>query len=407
MTASADPAADGPRGALQDLLVLDLTRILSGPFATMTLADLGADVIKIEQPSTGDDTRAWGPPFQGEEAAYFLSVNRNKRSMAVDLKSAEGREAVWKLAARADVLVENFRPGTAAGLGFGFDELSKANPGLVYASISGYGQTGPEARRAGYDAIAQARSGIMSVTGEADGPPVRVGVSSADLVAGMWATIGILAALHEKQRTGLGQGVDISLLDGSVAWLTYVASGYFASGNTPRRYGSAHPTIAPYQAFASSDAYVMVAVGNDGLWKRFTSAIEREDLLRDERFATNSARVENRNVLIPVIEDIMLTHTTEEWVHTLNTAGVPVGPIQTVGQAVQDPQVVARGMVVEMQHPTAGRVNTVGCPIRLTRTPASVRMPPPLLGQQTDEILAGLGYDAVDIAGLHASGAVE
>ncbi|MDQ6740057.1 MAG: CoA transferase, partial [Actinomycetota bacterium] len=201
--------------------------------------------------------------------------------------------------------------------------------------------------------------------------------------------------------------VDISLLDGSVAWLTYVASGYFACGNTPRRYGSAHPTIAPYQAFASSDAYVMVAVGNDGLWKRFTSAIEREDLLRDERFATNSARVENRNVLIPVIEDIMLTHTTEEWVHTLNTAGVPVGPIQTVGQAVQDPQVVARGMVVEMQHPTAGRVNTVGCPIRLTRTPASVRMPPPLLGQQTDEILAGLGYDAVDIAGLHASGAVE
>ena len=407
MRAPAAPTADEPQGALQDLLVLDLTRILSGPFATMTLADLGADVIKIEQPGTGDDTRAWGPPFQGGEAAYFLSVNRNKRSVAVDLKSPEGREAVLKLAARADVLVENFRPGTAAGLGFGFDDLSKVNPGLVYASVSGYGQTGPEAKRAGYDAIAQARSGIMSVTGEAGGPPVRVGVSSADLAAGMWATIGILAALHEKQRTGLGQWVDISLLDGSVAWLTYVASGYFASGETPRRYGSAHPTIAPYQAFASSDGHVMVAVGNDGLWKAFASAIERDDLLGEERFATNWARVENRDVLVPLIQDVMLTRTTADWVHRLNAAGVPAGPIQTVGQAVQDPQIIARGMVLEMQHPTAGKVNTVGCPIRLTRTPASLRMPPPLLGQQTDEILFGLGYDSADIAALHPKGAVE
>jgi crotonobetainyl-CoA:carnitine CoA-transferase CaiB-like acyl-CoA transferase len=242
-----------PTGALQDVVVLDLTRILSGPFATMTLADLGADVVKVEQVGTGDDTRAWGPPFQGDAAAYFLAVNRNKRSIAVDLKSPQGRAAVWKLAMKADVLVENFRPGTAAKLGFGFEELSQANPGLVYASISGYGQTGPESQRPGYDAIAQARSGIMSVTGEADGPPVRVGVSSADIAAGMWATIGILAALHEKQRTGRGQWVDISLLDGSVAWLTYVSSGYFASGKIPRRYGSAHPTIVPYQAFASSD----------------------------------------------------------------------------------------------------------------------------------------------------------
>jgi formyl-CoA transferase/CoA:oxalate CoA-transferase len=392
---------------LQDLLVLDLTRILSGPFATMTLADLGADVIKIEQPGTGDDTRQWGPPFQAGEAAYFLSVNRNKRSIAVDLKSAEGRAAVWKLALKADVLVENFRPGTAAGLGFGFDELSQANPGLVYASISGYGQTGPESQRAGYDAIAQARSGIMSVTGEADGPPARVGVSSADLAAGMWATIGILAALHERQRTGRGQWVDISLLDGSVAWLTYVSSGYFASGAVPKRYGSAHPTIAPYQAFASSDGYVMVAVGNDGLWKRFTSVIERADLLADERFTTNSARVENRAILIPLLEDIMRTRTTQDWVSVLNKAGVPVGPIQTVEQAVVDPQVTARGMVLEMQHPTVGRMNTVGCPIRLTRTPTTLRMPPPLLGQQTDEVLSELGFDAAEIAAMHSSGAVE
>ncbi|HEY5223936.1 MAG TPA: CaiB/BaiF CoA-transferase family protein [Microbacteriaceae bacterium] len=401
------PAAGAPTGALQDLLVVDLTRILSGPFATMTLADLGADVIKIEQPGTGDDTRQWGPPFQGDQAAYFLAVNRNKRSLAVDLKSSKGREVVWKLAMRADVVVENFRPGTAARLGFGFDELSQANPGLVYASISGYGQTGPDAARAGYDAIAQARSGIMSVTGESDGPPVRVGVSSADLAAGMWATIGILAALHEKQRTGHGQWVDISLLDGSVAWLTYVSSGYFANGNVPQRYGSAHPTIAPYQAFASSDGYVMVAVGNDGLWNRFTSAIGRNDLASDERFLTNALRVGNRAVLIPLLEQILVTRTTGEWVDALNEFGVPVGPIQTVDQALADPQVLSRGMVAEMQHPTAGTINAVNCPIRLTRTPAAVKSAPPLLGQHTHEVLAELGFDLGEITALYEAGAVQ
>jgi crotonobetainyl-CoA:carnitine CoA-transferase CaiB-like acyl-CoA transferase len=396
-----------PTGALQDVVVLDLTRILSGPFATMTLADLGADVVKVEQVGTGDDTRVWGPPFQGDAAAYFLAVNRNKRSIAVDLKSPQGRAAVWKLAMKADVLVENFRPGTAAKLGFGFEELSQANPGLVYASISGYGQTGPESQRPGYDAIAQARSGIMSVTGEADGPPVRVGVRSADIAAGMWATIGILAALHEKQRTGRGQWVDISLLDGSVAWLTYVSSGYFASGKIPRRYGSAHPTIVPYQAFASSDGYVMVAVGNDGLWRRFTKAVEREDLAADERFAVNSSRVQHREVLVPLIESIMATRTTAEWVAALDAHGVPVGPIQSVDEALADPQVLARGMVSQVEHPTAGTVKTVGCPIRLTRTPVSVRTPPPLLGQHTDEVLGELGFDVDAIASLHATGVVQ
>jgi crotonobetainyl-CoA:carnitine CoA-transferase CaiB-like acyl-CoA transferase len=396
-----------PTGALQDVVVLDLTRILSGPFATMTLADLGADVVKVEQVGTGDDTRAWGPPFQGDAAAYFLAVNRNKRSIAVDLKSPQGRAAVWKLAMKADVLVENFRPGTAAKLGFGFEELSQANPGLVYASISGYGQTGPESQRPGYDAIAQARSGIMSVTGEADGPPVRVGVSSADIAAGMWATIGILAALHEKQRTGRGQWVDISLLDGSVAWLTYVSSGYFASGKIPRRYGSAHPTIVPYQAFASSDGYVMVAVGNDGLWRRFTKAVGREDLAADERFAVNSGRVQHREVLVPLIESIMATRTTAEWVAALDAHGVPVGPIQSVDEALADPQVLARGMVSQVEHPTAGTVKTVSCPIRLTRTPVSVRTPPPLLGQHTDEVLGELGFDVDAITSLHATGVVQ
>ena len=405
--ASLESGPPVPEAALADLLVLDLTRILSGPFATMTLADLGADVIKIEQPGSGDDTRQWGPPFQGDQAAYFLAVNRNKRSLAVDLKSPQGRALVRQLALKSDVVVENFRPGTAARLGLGYEELSRENPGLIYASISGYGQTGPDSLRPGYDAIAQARSGIMSVTGEADGPPVRVGVSSADLVAGMWATIGILAALHEKQRTGSGQWVDISLLDGSVSWLTYVSSGYFASGAIPRRYGSAHPTIAPYQAFASSDGFVMVAVGNDGLWRRFASALGRQDLLDDERYTTNPSRVAHREVLIPQIEQAMLTRTTAQWVQTLDDAGVPVGPIQTVDQAVQDPQVLARGIIVELDHPTAGPLKVVGCPVRLTRTPPLVRTPPPILGQHTDEVLAALGFTDDDIASLHHSGVVE
>jgi len=394
-------------GALADLVVLDLTRILSGPFATMTLADLGADVIKIEQPGQGDDTRQWGPPFQGEEAAYFLSVNRNKRSLAVDLKSAEGLAAVQKLAVTADVVVENFRPGTAERLGLGYEELSARNPGLVYASISGYGQTGPDAHRPGYDAIAQARSGIMSVTGEAAGPPVRVGVSSADLTAGMWATIGILAALHEKGRTGQGQWVDISLLDGSVSWLTYVSSGYFASGDTPQRYGSAHPTIVPYQAFETADGFAMVAVGNDGLWRRFAQAVGRADLATDPRFAGNPDRVAHRGALLPLIEGIMLTRTTEEWVAVLDAAGVPVGPIQTVDQALADPQVLARGMVATVQHPTEGELKMVTCPIKLSRTPATVRTAPPLLGQHTDGILAGLGFTGDRISSLRTEGAIQ
>ncbi|MEH0110862.1 CaiB/BaiF CoA-transferase family protein [Tersicoccus sp. MR15.9] len=397
----------GARGPLRDLVVLDLSRILSGPFATMTLADLGADVIKVEQPGQGDDTRQWGPPFAGDQAAYFLSVNRNKRSLAVDLKTPEGLDAVRRLAAKADVVVENFRPGTAERLGLGYEELSAANPGLVYASISGYGQTGPDATRAGYDAIAQARSGIMSVTGETDGPPVRVGVSSADLVAGTWAVIGILAALRERDRTGEGQWVDVSLLDGSVSWLTYVAAGYFASREVPRRYGSAHPTIAPYQAFPTADGFIMIAVGNDSLWRRFAPAVGRPDLTEDPRFTTNPLRVAHRDELIGIVEETLAGGTTAEWLRRLEDAGVPVGPIQNVAEAVADPQVVARGMVQEVEHPTAGPLRTLACPIRLTRTPASVRTAPPLLGQHSDEILTAHGFSAEDVQGLRAAGAIE
>ncbi len=393
-------------GALDGLVVLDLTRVLSGPFATMTLADLGADVVKVEQPGTGDDTRQWGPPFQGEEAAYFLSVNRNKRSLAVDLKSPEGLELVRELARRADVVVENFRPGTAARLGLGYEELAAENPGLVYASISGYGQTGPDANRAGYDAIAQARSGIMSVTGEADGPPVRVGVSSADLTAGMWAVIGILAALRERDRSGVGQWVDISLLDGSVSWLTYVAAGYFASGTRPPRYGSAHPTIAPYQGFTTLDGNLMLAVGNDAIWRRFAPVAGLSELVDDPRFATNPLRVAHRDELLPLVAAAMAARTSAEWVEVLDGAGVPVGPIQTVDEVVNDPQVLARGMIGEVEHPTAGTLRTIGCPVRLTATPPQVRTAPPTLGQHTDDVLAGLGLDQARIDDLRARGAV-
>jgi formyl-CoA transferase/CoA:oxalate CoA-transferase len=394
-------------GALAGVRVLDLSRILSGPFASMILADLGADVIKVEDTRMGDDTRQWGPPFQGDDAAYFLSVNRNKRSISVDLKSAKGRDAVQRLAERADVLLENFRPGTAARLGLGYEELSARNPGLVYASISGYGHTGPYAERAGYDAVAQAMSGIMSVTGEAGGAPVRMGTSGADLGAGMWAVIGVLAALNARRETGRGQHVDISLLDGQVAWLTYVAGGYFATGETPRRYGSAHPSIVPYQALATADGHLMVAVGNDGLWRRFAVALGVEELAEDPRFATNPDRVQHRDELIPLLEEALATRTSAEWAELLNEAGVPAGPINTVPEALAHPQVLAREMVVEAEHPVAGRLRMLGSPVKLSAHPPTVRSAPPGLGEHTDEVLAELGLTAGEIAAMRSEGAIS
>src|ERR1700758_1954136 len=284
-------------GAHTRIRVLDVTRALSRPFATMVLGDLAADVIKVEDVWHGDDTRRWGPPFQGDDAAYFLSINRNKRGLSVNVKTDDGRRIVQALAGTSDIMMENFRPGTAARLGLGYEELSHANPGLIYASISGYGQTGPSAGLPGYDAVAQAVSGMMSVTGEADGEPVRSGTSLADVGAGMWAVIGILAALHARQVTGRGQLIDISLLDGQVAWLTYVAGKYFATGVTPGRHGSAHESLVPYQVLPTADAPLMVAVGSDGLWRRFAEAIGRAELAGDPRFATNPDRVRNRDTL--------------------------------------------------------------------------------------------------------------
>lgn len=394
-------------GALGGLRVLDLSRILSGPFCTMTLADLGADVIKVEDARGGDDTRAWGPPFQGDTAAYFLSVNRNKRGIALDLKDPDCRRLLWELAATADVVVENFRPGTAARLGFGYEDVAELNPRVVYASISGYGQTGPMSGEAGYDAIAQALSGVMSVTGEADGPPARFGVSGADLAAGMWATVGILAALHERARTGRGQWVDISLLDGQIAWLTYVASGYFATGVTPGRYGSAHPTIVPYQAFPTAEGHLMVAAGNDGLWRRFAAAVGLGELVEDPRFATNPDRVRHRAELLPLIEDALAERSARDWAKLLAEAGVPVGPINTVGEALEHPQVLARGMVTEVEHPGAGTVRTVGSPVKLSASPPRVRTAPPGHGQHTDDVLTALGADPALLADLRTRGALR
>lgn len=377
----------GTSSALRGLRVLDLSRVLSGPFATMGLADLGADVIKVEAPGRGDDTRHWGPPFQGDQAAYFLSVNRNKRSIAVDLKDPDGLAAVRALATQADVLVENFRPGVAERLGLGYSELSRLNPRLVYASISGFGQTGPDSELPGYDAIAQARSGLMSVTGEADGPPLRVGVASADLSAGLWTMVGVLAALLERQTSGRGQWVDVALLDAQASLLTYVAAGYFVSGEVPSRYGAAHPTIAPYQDFQTSDSSVMIAVGNDTLFARFATVLGLDCLIEDSRFRTNADRVENRAALVEIISAQIVTKSSADWVKLLTEEGIPVAVINTVDQVVADPQIQARRMIIEAEHRTAGRVRMMACPVNLSRTPARFRLPPPTLGEHTVEVL--------------------
>jgi|HubBroStandDraft_6_1064221.scaffolds.fasta_scaffold00031_63 crotonobetainyl-CoA:carnitine CoA-transferase CaiB-like acyl-CoA transferase len=401
------PQPSPSSGPLAGVRILDLSRILSGPFATMVFADLGADVIKLENPRTGDDTREWAPPYQGDQSAYFLSVNRNKRGIAVDLKSAQGREIALRIADRADVVVENFRPGTAGRLGLGYDDLSARNPGLIYASISGFGQTGPYSSEPGYDAIAQALGGLMSVTGEADGEPVRVGNSAADLGASMWAAIGILAALHARHTTGRGEWIDISLLDGQIASLTYLAGGYFASGEVPRRYGSAHPSIVPYQALRTADGHLMVAVGNDTLWQRFAPLIGLAELVDDPRFVSNPQRVANRTALIPLIEAALAARSSDAWAEELAGVGIPAGAINAVDAALAHAQVQARDMVLTAEHPTAGTLRMTGSPIKLSRYTATVRRPPPTLGEHTDEVLGEFGYAAEDIVALRDAGVVR
>ncbi|HYO49837.1 MAG TPA: CoA transferase [Chloroflexia bacterium] len=371
---------------LEGVRVLDFSRVLAGPYCTMMLGDLGADVIKVESPE-GDDTRRWGPPYQGSESAYYLCCNRNKRGIVLDLGTAVGRETARELGMRSHVVVENFRLGTMEKWGLSYEALSAENPGLVYCSISGYGRTGPDAHLPGYDYVVQGAGGIMSVTGEPDAPPAKVGVAIVDLTAGMFACSAILAALRVRDLTGRGQRIDISLLDSHLAWLANVGSNYLISGEVPARYGNGHANIVPYQTFATSDGWVVLAAGNDRQWQRFCLAIERPDLLADPRFATNHARVEHRATLVPMLEAIFRTRTTDEWVALCAGADVPAGPVNTVDRALNSPQALARDMVRSVDHPGIGPVRMVASPMKLESTPPSIRRHPPMLGEHTEEVL--------------------
>jgi crotonobetainyl-CoA:carnitine CoA-transferase CaiB-like acyl-CoA transferase len=393
-------------GPLTGITVLDLTRVLSGPYCTMVLADMGARVVKVEHPGTGDDTRHWGPPFVGTESAYFLSINRNKESVTLDFKHPQGREVLDRLLARADVLVENFKPGTMDRAGFGWETLHARHPRLVYASISGYGQTGPRRDEPGYDAVIQAEGGLMSVTGDGDGPAYRLGVAISDIVAGMFASQGVMAALFARERTGRGQRVDIGMLDTTAALLTYQAGNYFATGQIPARLGNRHPTIAPYETLPTADGEMVIAVGNDGIWKRFCPAIDRPELADDPRFRTNRDRLTNYDALKPELHRTLVTRTRAEWTLRFRAASVPCGAVRDVAEVLADQQIAARDMVATLEHPTAGPTRVIGTPIKLSDTPGSIRTPPPTLGQHTDAVLAELGYDRDMIVSLKASGAV-
>ena len=394
------PADKGP---LDGLLVLDFTRVLSGPYCTMLLADMGARVIKVEQPGRGDDTRAWGPPFINGESAYFLSVNRNKESLTLDLKNPSSRRVLDPLLQQAGVLVENFRPGTMDRLGLGYEALAAGSPGLVYCSISGFGQTGPRREEAGYDAVMQGEAGLMSITGEPGGPPFRLGVAIADIVSGMFAAQGIAMALLARARTGRGQRVDIGMLDAAAALLTYQAGIYFATGRTPARMGNRHPTIVPYETFSAADGDFVLAVGNDEQWRRFCSVIGDPALASDERFATNQARVAHHDQLRPVLLDRLRRRSRSEWVAELKRNGVACGSVRDVAEVLEDPQLDARDMVETVEHITAGAVRVLGVPIKLSDTPGAVRTAPPGLGQHTDAILqedAGLSRDEIEMLRL-------
>jgi crotonobetainyl-CoA:carnitine CoA-transferase CaiB-like acyl-CoA transferase len=393
-------------GPLTGMTVLDLTRVLSGPYCTMVLADLGARVIKVEHPGKGDDTRHWGPPFLGHESAYFLSINRNKESVTVDFKHPEGRGVLERLLDRADVLVENFKPGTLDRAGFGWDAVHARWPRVVYASISGYGQTGPRRNEPGYDAVIQAEGGLMSVTGDADGPAYRLGVAISDIVAGLFTAQGIMAALFARERTGQAQRVDIGMLDTTAALLTYQAGNYFATGTAPRRLGNRHPTIAPYETFRTADGDLVIAVGNDAIWRRFCPAVGCPDLAEDPRFRTNKDRLAHYDALRAALARVLATRTRAEWIPLLHAASVPCGSVRDVAEVLGDPQLDAREMIGTLAHPTVGPVRLMGTPIKLSATPGSLRTPPPTLGQHTAAVLEELGYDHGMIASLKTAGAI-
>jgi len=383
---------------LDGILVLDLTRVLSGPYCTMLLADMGARVVKIEQPGKGDDTRAWGPPFLEGESAYFLSINRNKESVTLDFKSADGRAILDRLLERADVVVENFRPGTLGRMGIDYTTLAPRFPRLVYCSVSGFGQTGPRSKEPGYDAVMQGEGGLMSITGAADGPPYRLGVAIADIVSGMFAAYGVALALFARERTGKGQQVDVAMLDAVAALLTYQAGNFFASGKVPTRLGNRHPSIAPYETFAASDGEFVLAVGNDEQWRKFCAVAE---LAEDPRFATNRQRVTAYDELRPLVADRLRTRPRQHWIERLTAAGVPCGSVRNLQELFDDPQLEAREMIARIEHSTIGVLRTLGVNVKLSRTPGSVRAAPPTLGQHTDAVLrADLRLSAEEIADL-------
>ena len=376
-------------GPLKGIRVLDLTRILAGPYATMILRDLGAEVIKIEQPETGDEARDFGP-FKNDFSLYFMSVNRGKKSVTLNLKSPRGKELFLELVKGSDILVENFRPGTMEKLGLDYESLKKHQPSLLYAACSGFGQTGPYAMRGAYDMIIQGMGGIISITGEPDRPPVRVGTSIGDITSALFTTIGLLSALRHRDQTGEGQLIDVGMLDCQVAILENAMVRYFSTGDIPRPLGRRHPAITPFEVFESADGYVVIAIGNNELWRKFCDHVDRPALIDDERFHTNALRTENHESLFPILAEIMCRRTTDAWVEALEAIGVPCGPVNTVDKVANDPQVLARDMIAEVEHDTTGTVQIPGIPIKLSETPGQIDAPAPNLGEHTSEVLTDL-----------------
>ena len=392
--------------ALEGIRVLDLSRILAGPYIGMLLGDYGAEVIKIEQPGSGDGTRQWGPPWVGEQAAYFFSANRNKKSLTLNLKSEDGLGILHQLLESADVLIENFKVGGMAKMGLDYKTLAKKYPKLIYVSVTGYGQTGPDKNKPGYDAMIQAQGGIMSITGPEDGMPHKVGVAVVDVTTGLYATTAVLAALNHRHSSGRGQHIDMALLDSQVGWLVNIAQNYLATGERPGRFGNAHPSLVPYETFETADGHIVLAIGSDAQFQKFCTLAERPDLWEDARYQSNGGRVENRIELLKEVRTIMTTRSSRSWLDSLTALNIPAGPINSIDRVLEMDQVKARGMVQNVQHTTEGEIKILGPVPKLSETPAEIHLPPPVLSEHTDEILRGLGYTSADIEKLKREGTI-